>query len=389
MLDYQLVDADNHYYEPDDCFTRHLESPYRADRSIHVRRERDDKLGRVYFGDTRLSFIKSTHADVTGEPGSFQDYLRGKIKRGSLIEKPISAFDFPAFMHREPRLKLMDEQGVEKVIMLPTLGVCVEHDLHEDPDALYANYRSFNRWLEEDWGYGTDGRIYGVPMLSLVDIDQCVAELERVIERNARLVYLRPGPVYGRSPADPVFDPFWARCAEADIVVAIHTGQTGFTEFYSAVWGEKPNPPAMFYTPFQNVICSPQRAAHDTLAALVLHGLFNRNPGLRVVSLENGAAWAPGLLHDMDKAAGRNMAEWSDAMPSDVFRENIWIAPFHEEDPYPVIDAVGVERVVFGSDYPHPEGLAQPSDYLADLSRLPERDLRRVMRDNTLELLKL
>jgi predicted TIM-barrel fold metal-dependent hydrolase len=389
MLDYRIVDVDNHYYEPDDCFTRHLEARYRSGRSIHVRRDRADGLGRVYVGEQRATFIKSTHADVTGEPGSFQDYLRGKVSRGSLIDEPISAFDRPAYMHREPRLALMDGQNVEAAVMLPTLGVCVECDMREDGEALYANFRSFNRWVEEDWGYGADGRIIGVPMMTLLNVTEAVRELKRVIEAGARMVFLRPGPVYGRSPADKEFDPFWALCDEAGVVVTIHTGQTGLTEFYSTVWGEQADPPAMFYSPFQNVICSPQRAAHDTLAAFVLHGLFNRHSNLKVASIENGSSWVPNLLYEMDKAAGRNRAEWDAGMPSDLVRKHVWIAPYHEDDPYPLIKAIGADRVIFGSDFPHPEGLAEPSDYLADIADLAANDIRRIMRDNTRELLGL
>lgn len=102
---------------------------------------------------------------------------------------------------RSTRLKTMDAQGVEAVIMLPTLGVCIEHQIHNDPEALYANIRSFNRWIEEEWGFGGDGRIFSPAVLSLVDLDLdlAVAELDRVVAAGARLVNLRPGPVYGRS----------------------------------------------------------------------------------------------------------------------------------------------------------------------------------------------
>jgi len=387
VLDYQIIDCDNHYYEPDDCFTRHLEAKFRPDRAIHVRRDHPDGIGRVFFGDERLSWMKSSPADITGEPGSLQDYLRGKVSRGSLVDHQISAHDHPAFMRREPRLELMGRQGIQTSVLLPTLGVVVEHDMRHDPEALYANFRAFNRWVEEEWSYGDDGRIIGVPMLSLVDLDLALTELERVLNRGARLVYLRPGPLYGRSPGHPVYDPFWARCAEAGTIVCFHQGQSGLHEFYTAVWGEQPNPPGIFASPLQNVICTAQRAAHDTLAAVVLHGVFNRHPTLRVASIENGSDWVPGLLHDMDKAVGMNRNDWAGGVPSEIFREHIWVSPYHEEDPRAIVDAIGVDHVLFGSDYPHPEGLAEPLAYVDDLATFSDADVRRIMRDNAARLL--
>jgi hypothetical protein len=93
----------------------------------------------------------------------------------------------------------------------------VEHQLRHDPEATFANLRAFNRWIEDDWGFSHQNRIIGVPMLSLVDIELCVGELERVLKAGTRIVHLRPGPVNGRSPADPNFNPFWSRVQEAGI----------------------------------------------------------------------------------------------------------------------------------------------------------------------------
>jgi hypothetical protein len=84
-------------------------------------------------------------------------------------------------VNRDARLKWMDEHGIQACLMLPTLGVGVEHQLRHDPEATFANLRAFNRWLEDDWGFSYKDRIIGVPLLSLVDAKLAVDELERVI----------------------------------------------------------------------------------------------------------------------------------------------------------------------------------------------------------------
>nr|MDT0665421.1 amidohydrolase family protein [Micromonospora sp. DSM 115978] len=120
--------------------------------------------------------------------------------------------------------------------MLPTLAVAVEQDMIDDVELTYASLRAFNRWLEEDWGYATEERIFAVPMLSLLDLDHAMAELRRVLDAGARLVHLRPGPVGGRSPAHPEFDPFWATLAEAGVSVVFHVSNSGYNLSYGALW---------------------------------------------------------------------------------------------------------------------------------------------------------
>ena len=117
------------------------------------------------------------------------------------------------------------------MVLFPTLAVCVEHFMKENPERTYLNVRAFNRWLDEDWGFGTGGRIYGVPLMSLLDVDAAVAELEWVLDRGARFIHLRPGPQGGHNPADPIFDPFWERVNEAAHNVAFHISESGYNEF--------------------------------------------------------------------------------------------------------------------------------------------------------------
>jgi hypothetical protein len=202
---YRLIDADEHYYEPDDCFSRHIESRY-AGATIRVDRGKDDGLGRIYLGGRR-TFMSVMPGDYASAPGALQGLFVGGVNDGFTHREVVSVNDHPEFADKKARLALMDAQGVEAAIMLPTLGVAVEYDMRGDTGLLYASLRAFNRWLEEDWGYGDDGRVFAVPMLSLVDLDQAMTELRRVIDAGARLVHLAPGPVAagpgsagGRSP---------------------------------------------------------------------------------------------------------------------------------------------------------------------------------------------
>ena len=264
-LGYRAIDADGHYYEPHDCFTRHLEARF-ADRAVRVKVDPKDGLGRLWIGDHKAGMMKVTQTDYTGTPGSRMDFFQGLVDdaEGWHQTEVINAHDHPPMMQRSAREKLLDEQGVEATLMFPSVGVAVEHEMHDDVEALYAGLRAFNRWLEEDWGYGQGGRIFSAPMMSLIDVDQACAELERVLQAGAKLVHLKKGPLYGGSPADPKRDRFWAMAQEADIPVAFHTGDAGYHELVGTLWGEQPRPPLQYTSPFNNFIAGP--SVEDTFA---------------------------------------------------------------------------------------------------------------------------
>lgn len=381
-LPYRLFDSDNHYYEPRDAFTRHIEK-----KNLHlaVHPVRDGDQERILVGDRPFTFLVPYY-DLVAPPGALRELLRNiaNAKEGETgRDHPIQ----PEYVERRARLATMDEQGVESCLMLPSLGVCVEHFMKDDVEQTYANLRAFNRWLEEDWGYGTDGRIFGVPLLSLLDIDEAVRELERVRDRGARVVHLRPGPVDGRSPADPYFDPFWARVSEAGMVVAFHISEAGYNEAFSVAWGEEANPSSHRQSAFQWTFFYGDRPIMETMGALVLHNLFGRFPDLRVLSVENGSLWVPYILKAMDKMRG--MARNGPALggpvrgrPSEIFKEHVYVSPYHEEDLVALAQLIGVDRVVLGSDYPHAEGLKNPADFAHGLTSLPDGDIRKIMRDN-------
>jgi predicted TIM-barrel fold metal-dependent hydrolase len=390
-MDYQLIDADGHYYEPDDCFSRHIESRYK-DATVRVERG-EDGLGRVFVGDRR-TFMSVMPGDYASAPGALQGLFMGEVADGFTHREVINAKDHPAFTDSPARIALMDEQGVEATLMLPTLAVAVEQDLVDDIGLTYASLRAFNRWLEEEWGYGADGRIFAVPMLSLLDLDQALVELRRVIDAGAKIVHLRPGPVGGCSPAHPRFDPFWSTLVEADVSVVFHVSNSGYNLAYGSLWSEDPANPSHRQSPLQWALCNTERPIVDTLTALTLHNLFGRHPGIRVISVENGSGWVRALLKSVDKAAalGRRGPMLGGPLPdkpSEVLAEHLWVCPFPEDDVVDLVEVLGAEHVLFGSDYPHPEGLREPADFIRLLDGCDDVTTRQVLRGNTAQLLGL
>jgi predicted TIM-barrel fold metal-dependent hydrolase len=385
-----FVDGDSHYYETRDAFTRHLE-PRLRDKAIRVVRD-GQGAERILVGERPFTFLPEYSFERMPRPGSLRAML--KLHQTPDYANQVLEEMRPEYVERAARLRWMDAHGLQASLLFPTLAVCMEHFLKHDPEQLYGCFRAFNRWLLEQWGFGADGRIFAAPLLSLCDLERAVEELEWVRAQGARAIALRAGPAYGRSPADPSFDPFWARVDEAELIVAFHVGESGYNESISVQWGEAANPAAHRQSALQWTCFYGDRPIMDTLAALIFGNLFHRFPRVRALSVENGSIWVPYLLKAMDKMGGmgRNGPWIGGRMlerPSEVFKRHVYVSPYHEEDIAELVGLIGAERVVFGSDYPHAEGLAAPEQYLEQIESLPAAVVRRIMRDNTAALLGL
>jgi predicted TIM-barrel fold metal-dependent hydrolase len=385
-LPFQIFDADNHYYEAEDAFTRHLDPRMRRrcmDWALVNGRKRLLVAGSVN------RFIPNPTFDPVARPGCLDQFYRGHNPEGLDIREAFGELEpiRREYRDREARLEVMTRQGVEKAIFFPTLGVGMEEALKSDREAVHCAFEAFNRWLLEDWGFAHRERIYAAPYVSIMDVDRGIAELEWALEHDARFIVMRPSYVYhregSRSPADSCFDPFWQRVNDAGITVVYHGGDSGYGD-YLADWGEGGSTEAFRNSPFRSVAL-PSKPPFDLFAALISHRLFERFPNLRMASIEMGSFWVPWLFQSLERVYGQSPRAFAED-PLETFRRHVWIAPFHEDDIGQLRDLVGAENMVAGSDWPHAEGLADPTDYARDLAGLSDAEIRLVMRENALGL---
>ena len=385
------VDADNHYYEALDAFTRHLDPEFKR-RGVRV--VRDGSHVEILIAGKVNNFIPNPTFDPVIVPGCLDLQFRGQIPEGvdprtlTRVE-PISE----SYRDRDARIAKLDEQGLDAALLFPTLGCGVEHALRHDIPATMASLSAFNRWLDEDWGFSYQDRIIAAPMISLADPEAAVREIDWVLERNARIVHVRPAPVptggaLGRSLGDKIHDPVWARLVEADLPVAFHLGDSGYNAMLGAQWGG-----AQEFAPFREPdllgqVIIGDRAIHDAMASLIVHGVFTRHPGLRVASIENGSDWIYPLLKTLRKQANRTPRVFAED-PLDTIKRHVWVTPYYEDDMRCLADTIGVGNVLFGSDWPHGEGLADPVSLIDELTDFGADEVERIMRDNCCELVGL
>ena len=168
----------------------------------------------------------------------------------------------------------------------------------------------------------------------------------------------------------------------------MHNADSGYDRYASDWEGGRDEFQGFNQTLFRAFLYEESRHIFDTLAAFVAHGLFQRFPLLRVGVVENGGAWVPRLLDCFDRVY-KKMPGRFDEHPGDTLRRHVWINPFHEDDMRYLVDALGADRVLFGSDFPHPEGLGDPVVFVNELAGLPEPVIEQVMGRNLVELLSL
>ena len=387
-LPYPLFDADNHLYETEEALTRHLPEEYRgAIEYVRVRgRTKIAIRGRI------SEYIPNPTFEVVARPGAMEEYYRvgnpdGKSRR-EIFGEPMRSI--PAFREPGPRLELMDELGISRTLMFPTLASLIEERMRDDPELIHAVIHSLNEWLYETWSFNYKDRIFTTPVITLPLVDKAIEEFDRCVERGARAILVRPAPVPGyggsRSFGLPEFDPFWRRVVEADVLVALHSSDSGYSRYANDWEGSKRE-----FLPFQPDVfrmTADWRPIQDSVSALVCHGALSRFPELKVAVIQNGSSWVEPLLKtfaDLYKKMPHQFLE----DPVTVFKRNIHISPFWEEDLAELARLIGVERVLFGSDYPHPEGLADPVSYVDQLAKLDEEDQAKIMGGNMGRLISL
>ena len=387
-LPYPTFDADNHLYENQDAMTKFLPPEYEGiikyvDVAGRQKLAIRDRISNYIPNPTfvKVATPGGSGFDVTKGGGGFGSPARGL---GKLVAMPSP----DAFFDPEPRLALMKEMGIDRTLLWPTLASAIEERMADDPDAVCAVIHALNAWMHEHWSYVYADAIYATPIISLAVMDQALAELEFIHERGAKIFLIRVAPVptwRGRkSFALPEFDPFWERVQELGLVVGMHSGDSGYTR-YTNEWeglgdremsiarGARRASPAFL------ALSSEKDNLVDAMASIIGHGLATRFPRLKFMPVEYSTRWIRPFYAKLQRTNETNAGLFEEN-PVEVFNRNVWVHAFHEADPKGLIDlGIPVDHVMFGSDFPHPEGMADPLAYSAVVSDLPQEEQALIM----------
>ena len=388
-LPYPLFDADNHLYETEEAFLKYLPKEYAgAIQYVQIKgRTKIEIRGQI------SEYIPNPTFEVVARPGAMEDYFargnpEGKSRR-EIFGEPMRSI--PAFREPAPRLELMDELGIQRSLMFPTLASLLEERMRDDPELIHVVVHSLNQWIEDVWSFNYKDRIFATPVISLPIVDKAIEELNWVYERGARAVLVRPAPVPGfrgpRSFALPEFDPFWKRASDLGVLIAMHSSDSGYARYQQEWEGSKTEMLPFVTNVFR--MMGQWRPVSDAVASWVCHGALFRHPELKVAVIENGSAWLIPLLNELGDAY-KKAPEGFLGNPVEEVKNRIHISPFWEEDLGELSSIVGVDRVLFGSDYPHPEGLAEPARYidvLNERTKLTDEEKAKIMGGNLARLM--
>jgi predicted TIM-barrel fold metal-dependent hydrolase len=367
VTDYKLFSADSHVSEPLDLWTTRLDRKFR-DRAPHAElRERDGRSQEYWvfegFEPHRLS-VGVAAAAAAGERQAFR-------ASGTYADARPGGWD-PA-----ERLKDQDVDGVDGEVLHTTLGFRLFW--LEDPALQRACFRAYNDWLAEYCRH-SPRRLVGLGLISLVDVEQAVRELQRCAGLGLKGAMIWNSPPDDRPYSSAEYDPFWRAAEEIDMPLSFHA-LTGHHE------SRIPLSSVFFIT-------STYHEVERTLTTIVLSGVLERFPKLKFVSVESQAGWVPYFLQRLDRAGKTRADNYPTALtlrPSEYFHRQVFVTYIDDPVAIRMLDLIGEDNLMWSSDYPHNASTWPNSRDVVerDFGHLTTDVRRKVVRDNVLGLYRL
>jgi predicted TIM-barrel fold metal-dependent hydrolase len=348
-----IIDVDQHLFESRTTWSEHIDPADRSD-ALSIA---DDEAGWPWLAwrGERLTPLEVPIPERSSLIGA--DRLRRV--RGERAPASFDELVPDSYRLAGARLQLLDTFGLDASVLFPNYGLLWEQRLASDRAAQRANARAYNRFVA---GICADGesRLFGVAHVLLHDPEWAVEEIARVRADGLRLAMIAPAPVDDKPLSHPDFDPVWAACGDHGVAPVFHVSE--FESPLHPAWrrGEPEDGERLFDSIFLYL------APAVALADLILNGVLERFPSLRVGVVELTASWVPHFLLHIDGASDFYTQRHGEpyhrlsARPSDYFLRQVRVAALPYEMPYRLVPKVGDDTYMIGSDWPHAEGVADP-----------------------------
>ena len=350
------IDADGHILEPPDIWEKYIDPQYR-DRAIRVR---VNEKGLEYLEIDRRPF-KYMPAGTLSAFGAMGKSTPNRSEPDPSLtyvgEAPFGSMD------AQERVQRLDQEGLEKAILYPSIGLIWETEEVGDLAYQAALTQAYNRWII-DFCADTNGRLIPIAHISMGDPQEAARELERSVKAGAKGAFFAPFTPTSKSHAHPDYDPFWTMAQELDVPVGIHPASEPPSKRVHQRFKDMQRW-AMWHFNVHG-----GQGPLQAFTAMFQYGLFERFPKIKVVVLESGAGWAGYLLNRMDAVYDSPLGDTVrlKEKPSYYFQRQCWISGDPDEKAFGhVVDFVGADKFFWASDFPHPD---HPDNYMEELGEL-------------------
>ncbi len=366
------IDADGHILEPPDLWERYLEPQYR-ERAIRLRTNADGLEYFEYNGKPSTLMPPGFAGSLGGMgasdilPSPERTYLRGA---------PFGSMD------PKERIARLDQEGLAKAVLYPTLGILWEPEVR-DPEIACAYTRAYNRWIM-DFCADSGGRLVPIAHISLSDPALAAQEAERALIAGAKGIFFHPFTWTRKSPGHPDYARLWAIAQEHGAPVALHPTVDPPSLDVHRRFDELAQKDVFEFTWYFDVLVA--QGMQQAFVSLFHYQIFDRFPTVKVVVLESQAGWIGQLIDRMDAVTQGPLMPKSGLkeLPSTYFKRQCYVSIDPDERAVAgIIPFVGDDRFFWASDFPHPDHTAEYMHELGEmLQPLPEVSRRRILADN-------
>ena len=366
MPDYKVISSDSHIVEPEDLWEDRIDRNFkdRGPRLLHEAEVDQWVCDGLQFGAI----------GINQQAGLRFETPEKLTVEGSMETVPLGGLD------PHEHVKDMDLDGVSGGVLYPSQ--CLTLFAVPATDVLSASFRAYNDYLAE-FCSPYPNRLKGIAMINVDDMADGTHELERAARLGLSGAMISVDPIlpYGH----PAYEQFWAAAQDLEMPLSLHTGTPRWKpgmDTSGTAEGQVTDSPNLDHGP------------RECIFGMIWSGVFERYPRLKVGVVEFEISWAPYFMNRMDdryqaKAVGIHGSRFKgDALPSDFFRSNVFIG-FQEEDlGIQLRHHIGVENLLWGSDYPHAESTFPKSREILEriFEGVPEDEKAKIVGENTAKL---
>src|SRR5690348_10042632 len=390
MSSYSIIDVDTHVTETPDLWTSRAPARMR-DRAPRIETGADGTqrwvLGKsegMVLGSDNRDVLETQGITTTGGLGSFKNPPK------SFEEMHPGAYDPKA------RLKYMDEMSIWAMVMYPNIGGFGAQEFLklDDPELMLTCVQIYNDWQTE-WASADSRRLLPITSIPFWDVAAAVKEVRRCAQMGHKGILFTGEPQYYGKPllGDAHWNPLWEVAIEHDLPISFHIGSgdmaEGMVKNRVATYGKM----AAFAELAVDIFLRNGLQLND----LLMSGVLVRYPQIKFVSVESGIGWIPFVLEAMDyQFQGNSVAEEHpefEMLPSEYFARNVYACYWFEQTaPRRLIDKIGVNNILFETDFPHPTSLYGEEVHArirGGLSDCEESVRRKILWSNSQKLYKV